>query len=103
MQRILSLWVPKTSSGAPTRDDVRERNVGTCRATYVPHSVAPAVRQVPDGDPEILVSSPIGVFGTHRSGLLVATRANHPNSGTGRAVVNVHLEELGRRRPKAPL
>jgi hypothetical protein len=63
----MSLWVPKTSSGAPTRDDVPERNVGTCRATYVPHSVAPAVRQDPDGDLEILASNPIGVFGTYRS------------------------------------
>src|ERR1039458_8796152 len=42
------------------------KNVGTCRATYVPNSVAPAVRQDPDGDLEILVSNPIGVFGTHR-------------------------------------
>src|ERR1019366_8098284 len=42
------------------------KKLGTCRATYVPHSVAPAVRQDPDGDPEILVSNPIGVFGTHR-------------------------------------
>jgi hypothetical protein len=42
------------------------KNVGTCRATYVPHSVAPAVRQDPDGDLEILVSNPTGVFGTHR-------------------------------------
>ena len=42
------------------------KNVGTYRATYVPHSVAPAVRQDPDGDLEILVSNPIGVFGTHR-------------------------------------
>jgi hypothetical protein len=42
------------------------KNVGTCRATYVPHSVAPAVRQDPDGDLEILVSNPVGVFGTYR-------------------------------------
>ena len=42
------------------------KNVGTYRATYVSHSVAPAVRQDPDGDLEILVSNPIGVFGTHR-------------------------------------
>jgi hypothetical protein len=42
-----------------------QKNVGTCRATYVPHSVAPAVRQGPDGDLEILVSNPIGVFGIH--------------------------------------
>jgi hypothetical protein len=41
------------------------KNVATCRATYVPHSVAPAVRQDPGGDLEILVSNPIGVFGTH--------------------------------------
>src|ERR1017187_644508 len=43
------------------------KNAGTCRATYVPHSVAPAVRKDPDGDLEILVSDPIGVFGTHTS------------------------------------
>ena len=36
-----------------------KRNVGNCRATYVLHSVAPAVRQNPDGDLEILVSNPI--------------------------------------------
>src|ERR1035438_3237289 len=42
------------------------KNVGTCRATYVPNSVAPAVRQDPDGDLEILVSNPFGFFGTHR-------------------------------------
>ena len=42
------------------------KNVGTFRANYVQHSVAPAVRRDPDGDLEILVSSPIGVFGTHR-------------------------------------
>jgi hypothetical protein len=36
-----------------------KRNVGNCRATYVLHSVAPAVRQDPDGDLEILVSNPI--------------------------------------------
>jgi hypothetical protein len=41
-------------------------NVDTCRATYVSHAVAPGVRQDPDGDLEILVSNPIGVFGTHR-------------------------------------
>jgi len=34
-----------------------------------------------------------------RSGLLVATRANHPTSETGRAAFNVRLEELGRRHP----
>jgi hypothetical protein len=39
---------------------------GTCEATYIPHSVAPAVRQDPDGDLEFMVSNPIGVFGTHR-------------------------------------
>jgi hypothetical protein len=49
-----------TDQGRCTR-----KNVGTCRATYVPHSVAPAVRQDPDGELEILVSNPIGVFGTH--------------------------------------
>jgi type I restriction enzyme R subunit len=43
------------------------KNAGTCRATYVPHSVAPAVKKDPDGDLEILVSDPIGVFGTHTS------------------------------------
>ena len=37
-----------------------------------------------------------------RSRLLVATRTNHPTSETGRAVVNVPLEELGRRRPRTP-
>src|ERR1017187_4073335 len=51
-----------TDQGRCTR-----KNVGTCRGTYVPHSVAPAVRQDPDGDLEILVSKPIGVFGTHRT------------------------------------
>src|ERR1017187_9001703 len=50
----------RTDKGRCTR-----KNVATCRATYVPHSVAPAVRQDPDGDLEILVSNPIGVFGTH--------------------------------------
>ena len=35
-------------------------------------------------------------------GLLVASRTNHPTSETGRAVVNVPLEELGRRRPRTP-
>ena len=50
-----------TDQGRCTR-----KNVGTCRATYVPHSVAPAVRPDPDGELEILVSNPIGVFGTHR-------------------------------------
>jgi hypothetical protein len=54
------------------------KNVGTCRATYVPHSVAPAVRQDPDGDLEILVSDPIGVFGTHR----VRFRAIAVHAGT---------------------
>src|ERR1017187_553428 len=49
-----------TDQGRCTR-----KSVGTCRATYVPHLVAPAVRQDPDGDLEILVSNPIGVFGTH--------------------------------------
>ena len=44
------------------------KNVGTYRANYVQHSVAPAMRRDPDGDLEILVSSPIGVFGTHRHG-----------------------------------
>src|ERR1035438_8230349 len=53
------IW--RTDQGRCTR-----KNVGTCRATYVPHSVAPAVRQDPDGDVEVLVSNPIGVFGTHR-------------------------------------
>ena len=38
-----------------------------------------------------------------RSGLLVATRANHPTSETGRAAFNVRLEELGRRHPRVPL
>jgi hypothetical protein len=38
------------------------KNVGNYRATHFPHSVAPAVRQDPDGDLEILVSNPIGVF-----------------------------------------
>jgi hypothetical protein len=41
------------------------KNVGNCRAAYVPHSAAPAVRQDPDGDLEILVSNPVGVFGTY--------------------------------------
>src|ERR1017187_6511021 len=53
--------IRRTDQGRCTR-----RNVGTCRATYVPLSVAPAVRQDPDGDLEVLVSNPIGVFGTHR-------------------------------------
>ena len=53
------IW--RTDQGRCTR-----KNVGTCRATYVPHSVAPAVRPDPDGELEILVSNPIGVFGTHR-------------------------------------
>src|ERR1035441_3749311 len=43
------------------------KNVGTYRATYVPHSVAPAVRQDPDGDLEILVSNPIGFSAPTRS------------------------------------
>src|ERR1017187_2763512 len=51
-----------TDQGRCTR-----KNLGTCEATYIPHSVAPAVRQDPDGDLEILVSNPIGVFGTHGS------------------------------------
>ena len=51
----------RTDQGRCTR-----KNVATCRASYVPHSVAPAVRHDPDGDLEILVSDPIGVFGTHR-------------------------------------
>ena len=33
-----------------------------------------------------------------RSGLVAATRANHPNSETGRAAFNVRLVGLGRRR-----
>jgi hypothetical protein len=49
----------------PDRGRCTRKNVGTCRATYVPHSVAPAVRPDPDGELEILVSNPIGVFGTH--------------------------------------
>src|ERR1035441_3277606 len=52
--------IRRTDQGRCTR-----KNVATCRGTYVPHSVAPAVRQDPDGDLEILVSNPIGVFGTH--------------------------------------
>jgi hypothetical protein len=66
-----NLWVPKTSFGAPKGRCTR-RNVGICGATYVPHSVAPAVRRVPDGDLEILISIPIGAFGTRRVGTAVA-------------------------------
>jgi hypothetical protein len=42
-----------------------KKNVGTCRGTYVPYSGAPTVRQGPEGDLEILISNPIGVFGSH--------------------------------------
>jgi hypothetical protein len=55
-----------TDQGRCTR-----RNIGTGRAIDISHSVAPAVRQDPDGDLEILVSNTIGVFGTHRAGLKV--------------------------------
>ena len=41
------------------------KNARTCRATYVPHSVAAAVRQDPDGELQILFSNPIRVFGIH--------------------------------------
>src|ERR1022692_2501668 len=55
-----------------------QKNVGTCGATYVPHSVAPAVKQGPDGDLEILVSNPIGVFGIHRVTFGAAIGFNPP-------------------------
>src|ERR1017187_1143886 len=70
-----------TDQGRCTR-----KNVGTYRATYVLLSVAPAVRQDPDGDLEILVSNPIGVFGTHRF--------------TGRQRVGTAIGETGGSRPR---
>src|ERR1039457_3442900 len=61
------------------------KNVGTYRANYVQHSVAPAVRQDPDGDLEILVRRPIGVFGTHRvrGGYRSLTRIEFRRSSVG--------------------
>jgi hypothetical protein len=55
------LWVPKTCGcqkphPAHRPGTMYQKERRYCRATYVPHSVAPAVRQHPDGDLEILVS-----------------------------------------------
>jgi len=44
------------------------------------------------------MARPFRIGATGGPGLLLQARANHPNSETGRAAINVPLEGLGRRR-----